>query len=195
DQYGDKVAKLPKDQPGTDPSGDFALYVDGRRFCHRCLSQLPPEARAIYRNRVDGLAERWYRQGASRRDVGPLRRVIDQAFCSSWGDDALEFLGDLAFQDGRFGEALSMYGRLVADRQGDPFLLVHPDPSVDLARVAAKKWLCRAALENPPTRQDLAEFARLYPDAAGALAGRKGNYATILAESLASDHLDRKSVV
>src|SRR5205085_618416 len=56
DQYGDKVAKLPKDEPGTDQSGDFGLYVDGRRFCHRCLAQLPPEARAIYRNRVDGLA-------------------------------------------------------------------------------------------------------------------------------------------
>ena len=37
-----------------------------------------------------------------------LRRVVDQAFCSSWGDDALELLGDLAFQDGRFGEALAM---------------------------------------------------------------------------------------
>src|SRR5205085_7932162 len=116
DQYGDKVAKLPKDEPGADSSGDFTLYVNGRGFCHRCLAELPPEARAIYRNRVDSEAERWYRQGASRRDLGLLRRVVDQAFCSSWGDEALELLGDLAFQDGRFGEALSMYGRLVADR-------------------------------------------------------------------------------
>ena len=67
----------------------------------------------IYRNRIDGLAERWFRQGASQRDLGLLRRVVDQAFCSSWGDDALELLGDLAFQDGRFGEALAMYRRLV----------------------------------------------------------------------------------
>ena len=189
DQYGDKVAKLPKDEPGTEPSGDFALYVDGRQFCHRCLAQLPAEARAVYRSRADGLAESWYRQGWARRDAGLLRRVIDRAFCSSWGDDALELLGDLAFQDGRFGEALAMYGRLVADRPDDASVLVHPDPSVDLAKVAAKKLLCRAAWENPPTRRELDDFDRRYPGAAGSLAGRKGSYATILAESLAADHL------
>ena len=128
------------------------------------LAQLPPEAREIYRNRLDGVAERWFRQGASQRDVGSLRRVVDLAFCSSWGDDALELLGDLAFQDGRFGEAQAMYGRLVADRPDDPYVLVHPDPSVDLARVAAKKLLCRAAEgENPPSRADLDAFAGAIP--------------------------------
>src|SRR5262245_60087928 len=60
DRYGDKVAKLPKDEPGAEPSGEFALYVDGRQFCHRCLAQLPPEAGAVYRNRGDGLAEARY---------------------------------------------------------------------------------------------------------------------------------------
>ncbi len=154
------------------------------------LAQLPPEAREIYRNRVDGVAERWFREGAKRRDLGLLRRVVDQAFCSSWGDDALELLGDLAFQDGRFGEALAMYSQLVADRPDDPFGLVHPDPSVDLARVAAKKFLCRAAAgEYPPSPAELAEFDQRYPGAAGSLAGRKGGYAKILADALASDHL------
>jgi len=190
EQFGDKVAKVPKDEPGTDAAGDFVLYVDGRRFCHRCLAQLPPEAREIYRNRVDGVAELWFRRGASQRDVGSLRRVVDLAFCSSWGDDALELLGDLAFQDGRFGEALAMYSRLVADHADDPHVLVHPDPSVDLARVAAKKLLCRAAdQENTPGPAELDEFARRYPAAAGSLAGRQGTYAQVLAESLTADHL------
>ena len=53
DRYGDKVAKLPKNGPGGDPSGEFTLYVDDRGFCHRSLAQLPPEARAIYRHRVE----------------------------------------------------------------------------------------------------------------------------------------------
>ena len=116
--------------------------------------------------------------------------MVDQAFCSSWGDDALELLGDLAFQDGRFGEALAAYGRIVADRPDDPFMLVHPDPSVDLARVAAKKLLCRAAAgENPPGPADLNEFATRYPGATGKLAGRTGAYSEILAEALESDQL------
>ena len=190
DQYGDKVVKRPKDETGSDSSGDFPLYVNARRFCHRCLAQLPPEAREIYRGRADGLAERWFHEGARRRDMSLLRRVIDQAFCSSWGDDALELAGDLAFQDGRFDEALALYGQLVADRPGDPNLLIYPDPSVDLAWVAAKKWLCRAAGENPPTKADLEEFARRYPGSAGTLAGKKGAYATILAQALVSDHLE-----
>jgi len=189
DQYGDKVVKRPKEEPGADASGDFPLYVNAQRFCHRCLAQLPPEARELYRNRADGLAERWFHEGARRRDTSLLRRVFEQAFCSSWGDDALELAGDLAFQDGRFEEALALYSQLVADRPGDPELLIHPDPSVDLAGVAAKKWLCRAAGENPPTKADLNAFARLYPGAAGTLAGKKGAYATILAQALASDHL------
>jgi outer membrane protein assembly factor BamB/tetratricopeptide (TPR) repeat protein len=190
DQFGDKVARLPRNEPGADASGEFVLYVDDRRFCHRSLAKLPPEARAIYRNRVDGVAERWFRQGQSQRDVRSLRRVVDLAFCSSWGDDALELLGDLAFQDGRFGEALAMYARIVADHPDDPYALVHPDPSVDLARVAAKKLLCRAAAgENPPAPAEVDEFARRYPGAAGDLAGRNGPYAQILAESLAGDHL------
>ena len=78
-------------------------------------------------------------EGRTNRDTELLRRVVDLAFCSSWGDDALELLGDLAFQDGRFGEALAMYRKLVPDRPDDTFSLVHPDPSVDLAKVAAKK--------------------------------------------------------
>ena len=190
EQFGEKVAKLPKDEPGTDPSGEFILYVDDRAFCHRCLAHMPPEAREIYRNRVDGVAERWFRQGASQRDTELLRRVVNEAFCSSWGDDALELLGDMAFQEGRFAEALWMYRRLVPDRAESTFVLVHPDPSVDLARVAAKKILCRAADgENLPGPADLDAFARLYPRATGALAGRTGSYAKIVAEALGSDHL------
>ena len=132
EQFGNRVAALPADEPGIDNSGEFVLYVDDRWYCHRAIAKLPPEARAIYRKRVDGVAERWFRQGQSQRDLTSLRRVVDQAFCSSWGDDALELLGDLAFQDGRFGEAPAAYGRIVADHPDDPFTLVHPDPSVDL---------------------------------------------------------------
>ena len=99
-------------------------------------------------------------------------------------------LGDLAFQEGRFGEAVAMYSRLVADRPDDAHILIHPDPSVNLAAIAAKKWLCLAADENPPTLADLEEYARRFPGATGELAGRKGSYSEILARALASDHLE-----
>ena len=189
-QFGDKVARLPKDDPAGDPSGESVLFVDLRQFCQRRLAALPPAGRAIYRSRVDVRAEQWYRQGAAERDRGLLRRVVEQAFCSAWGDDALDLLGDLAFEDGRYDEALSMYRQLAPDRPGDRSGLIHPDPSIDLARVAAKKLLCRAAEdEDPPDRAALEAFAAAYPNAAGALAGRSGPYAETLAEALRLDHL------
>jgi cellulose synthase operon protein C len=189
-QYGDKVARLPKDDPAGEAGGESILYVDVRQFCQRRLAELPAEARELYRSRVDAQAQRWFRQGAEGRDRSLLRRVVDQAFCSSYGDDAIDLLGDLAFQDGRFEESLATYRHLVPDRAGASAGLVHPDPSVDLARVAAKKLLCRAALgENPPTAADLDAFAKAYPGSAGALAGREGPYVTTVAAALRLDHL------
>src|SRR5262249_21225240 len=84
-EFGDKVAKLPKDDPAGDPWGDSVLFVDVRQFCQRQIAGLPAEARQLYRGRVDVQAERWYRRGGADRDRGLLRRVVDQAFCSSWG--------------------------------------------------------------------------------------------------------------
>ena len=189
-QFGEKVAKLPREDGGADgdATNDSVLYVDLRQFCQRQLAALPPEARELYRSRVDVQAERWYRQGEAGRDRALLRRVVEQAFCSSWGDDAIELLGDLAFQDGRFEEALAAYRHLVADKSDPGANLVHPDPSVDLARVAAKKLICRAALgENPSTSADLDAFAVSYPEASGALAGRDGPYLATLKALLKTD--------
>jgi len=189
-QFGDKVARLPKDDPSGDKTGDSVLYVDLRQFCQSRLAALPPEARVIYRNRVDAQAEHWYRQGAKEGDRGALRRVVEMAFCSSWGDDALELLGDLAFQDGKFAEAIAAYRQLVPDHPAAPPGLIYPDPSVDLARVAAKKLLSRAALgDDPPSPGDFEAFAAAYPKAGGALAGRKGPYLNILTEALRLDGL------
>ncbi|APW63978.1 PQQ-binding-like beta-propeller repeat protein [Paludisphaera borealis] len=191
EQYGDKVARLPRDPADGGEGGDeFVLYVDLRGYCQRTLAGLPDEARAVYRKRMDAQAERWFREGEAGRDAGPLRRVVEQAFCTSWGDDALELLGDLSFQDGRFGEALAMYRRLVADDPENPLNLVHPDPSVDLARVAAKKLLCRAAAgESLTPAVEIEAFAKRFPGASGPLAGRKGLLATSLAAALETDHL------
>ncbi len=83
-----------------------------------------------------------------------------------------------------------MYRRLVPDRPDETFGLVYPDPSVDLARIAAKKLLCRAAAgEKLAVRQELDEFSKRFPGATGALTGRKGPYAKILEQSLQADRL------
>ena len=98
-------------------------------------------------------------------------------------------LGDLAFQEGRFEEALSAYRQLVPDPD-DSSWLVHPDPSIDLAKVGAKKLICRTAIgENPPTAADVAAFRKAYPDAKGTLAGRTSAYVDAVMAAIRDDHL------
>src|SRR4051812_29585935 len=64
-------------------------FVNLRTYCNIQLSHLPQEGLAAYRRRADVMAEQWYREGIAQRDELLLRRVVDEAYCSSWGDDAL----------------------------------------------------------------------------------------------------------
>lgn len=176
-------------EDGGDREG-FGLYVNVSEYAQRELAQLPPEALKTYRARVDGEARHYFEEGRDRLDEDALRRVVDTFFCSSSGDDATELLADLAFQDGRFEEARALYGRLVAIGDDAAGALVYPDPDVDVARVAAKALLTRAALDEPPSDALIAEFAQRYPDADGALAGREGRYREIVAEALREDGLE-----
>ena len=187
---GESNAKIPKDDPMAEPGGLSELVVDARQHAQTRIASLPPDALALYRSRVDVQAERLFVQGAADHDRALLRRVVDGLFASSWGDDAIEALGDLAFQDGQFAEALGLYRRLVPDRGGISSGMAYPDPGVDLARVAAKKLLCRAALgTDPPAPDDLTAYANDYPDAKGSIAGREGTLSKSLADAIRGDHL------
>ncbi len=80
-------------------------YVNVTDFCHVQIASLPTEALALYRQRVDALAETWYQEGLATRNVSRLADVVDQMFCSSWGDDALWTLGEIALEQGHHGAA------------------------------------------------------------------------------------------
>jgi outer membrane protein assembly factor BamB len=54
---------------------------------------------------VDASAEQYYHDGLANRDEGLLRRVVDESFCSSWGDDALMALGDVALERGDYASS------------------------------------------------------------------------------------------
>ena len=145
DQFGDKVVMLPKDRAGGGCVQRFCL-VRGRPPILPCRDRPVATRGTRDLSQPDRrLAERLVSQGASQRDLALAPPGRRPGILQLVGRRRARVLGDLAFQDGRFGEALAMYRRLVADRAGDSGLLVHPDPSVDLARVAAKKLLCRAA--------------------------------------------------
>jgi outer membrane protein assembly factor BamB len=177
DTAGDEMVSL---------AAEHCLQV--RWLCHRDLSALPAEALRLYRDRIEGQARKWLDQALATRDERLLRRVADEAFCSPAGAVALDVLGDLAFERGRFDEAEAWWRLLVAPATGPerarPLSLVYPaDPPVDVALVRAKQLLARLLQGRREILTDeLPAFARLHGKAGGQLAGQKGNYTEILAD-------------
>ncbi|MFN9374853.1 MAG: PQQ-binding-like beta-propeller repeat protein [Planctomycetaceae bacterium] len=131
------------------------------------LSGLPGEALERHRRRVDPLARRWW-ESATEVD---LRRIVDRAFHSSFGDDALLKLGDLAWERGDPSEARAYWERLVppfvgATRPpGVPPVAYYPDPQLVGAAVRARLVLSSAALgDRDRALRELATLRREFPE-------------------------------
>ena len=77
------------------------------------ISCLPPEASALYRQRVDPLATRWYEEGIAQRNTNRLAEVVDKMFCCSSGDKALWALGEIELERGNCGAARRYWEQLI----------------------------------------------------------------------------------
>jgi outer membrane protein assembly factor BamB len=177
-------------------------FIPLREWCQLRLAALPPEALKLYRARVDPVAQKWYEQGIAARDRRLLQNVVDQAFASSFGDDALMALGEMSFESGDFAAARWQWQRIVpvtpptkpdaaaqpAHRSDLPLngWPSYPDTNLDLATVRARLVLA-SILEGAADRAkaELAAFAKLHPDAQGTLGGRHGRYVALLESFLA----------
>jgi len=149
---------------------DEHRYVSLRTFCHIQIARLPAEGLAAYRRRVDPLAQQWFRQGVSEHNEKLLCRVVDELFCSSWGDDALLTLGELALERADYASARRWWEQLsplLRDPTGKPMWLALSD--IDLAAhwpEIDRRWHERPThpdwLAYPDTQLDQAEvLARL----------------------------------
>jgi len=102
ENYGNKVIAM------TD-----SRYVNVWDYCHLQISALPPPALALYRQRVDPLARKLYEEGVANHDAGRLASVLNQFFCSTWGDDALWALGEMSLEQGDYGAARGYWDKLI----------------------------------------------------------------------------------
>lgn len=142
------------------------------------LSALPKEALERHRRRVDPLARRWWESGTEV----DLRRIVERAFHSSFGDDALLRLGDLAWERGDVSEARSHWERLLLPYHSPPAgreippVAFYPDPEVSEAEIRARLILCSLALgEDDRARREIVAFRKRFPDDEGTLLGVKGS--------------------
>ncbi len=105
DEAIDIFRELAANSAGGVVALDDRRYVSLRAYCRLQLARLPAEGLAAYRRRVNAQAERWYRGGLANRDEQLLGRVVNELFCSSWGDDALFALGELSLERGDYAGA------------------------------------------------------------------------------------------
>jgi len=164
-------------------------YVGLRDWVHLRLASLPSEALKLYRGRVDPLAQEWYESGMASGERRMLERVVRQAFASSWGDDAMMALGEMALESGDYAAARWYWQRIVPAElpsNAKPIWPGYPDTQLDLAAVRARLVLV-SILEGSTARaaDDLAQFVRLHPDARGRLGGQEANYVEALRSLLA----------
>ena len=181
---------------GNLPEG-FAAYVPLREYCQRRLAALhraAPEALSAYRKLVDPLAETWYRDAIAERNETLLQRIVEQAFASRWGDDALLKLGELALARGDYVAARGAWQRIApfndiathVTTSGDVLPATYPDTDLSLADVHARLVLT-SILEGTVERasKELEQFRSNHATATGTMAGRDGMYVDLLDALLA----------
>jgi outer membrane protein assembly factor BamB/tetratricopeptide (TPR) repeat protein len=177
DQGGDKLVPVSADHD-----------VQARLLCQLRLAALPPAVLSRYRDRVDASAAKLLAEGRSKRDARLLRRVVDESFPSRSTDQALDLLGDLAFERGDFDLAIHWWRLIVrpasdqGPARGAPSLeLLFPDPHVDVARIRAKQLLAELYRGNRAGIVDeLRAYRKLHGAATGDFAGRVGKFADTL---------------
>ncbi len=169
-------------------------YVSLGQWCQLQLAVLPPEALKLYRARVDPVAHRWYDDAIARRNPRLLEDIVQEAFASSYGDDALLALGDIALESGDYASARWYWERILPHAPPTGVRNTwpgYPDTSLDLAAVRARIVLA-SILEGATerAREELVEFARLHPNAVGRLGNREGKFVdslrALLAEAVTS---------
>jgi outer membrane protein assembly factor BamB/tetratricopeptide (TPR) repeat protein len=161
-------------------------WVQVRWLCHARLATLPP-ALKLFRERVAAQARKDAEAGLANRDARLLRHVVEDDFGSPFAETALDTLGDLAFEQGRFAEAehwwrlLSQPASFDEAKAKDSLALVFTDPKGDLAQYRAKQILARLFLGDfSAAAAELKAFRAHHGMAEGQLAGRQGIYADIL---------------
>lgn len=94
------------------------------------LASLPEAAQRIYRAVNDGAAQALMVEAQSSQNEAPMEKVAQTYFTTSWGDDALLWLGEMAYDRGADRQAQSRWSKIEK----------HPDASVSktalLARIA-----------------------------------------------------------
>ena len=153
------------------------MIVPAGRRIWNSIARLPAEGREAFRVFYDAQARNlWKQVGQPGRkpadDEQTAVRIYEEFFLTTVGDDAANYLGDAAFEQGRFQEA-DRYWKAVLDH--------HPSTDLGELRVQVKRAL--ALLQSGQIRQFdalLNSVAQSYPGVTVTLGGEAVDAATFL---------------
>ncbi|MCZ7648160.1 MAG: PQQ-binding-like beta-propeller repeat protein [Planctomycetota bacterium] len=125
----------------TDPKGvnrdedpwGLGVYRSTAERVNEDLAGLPPAGRAVYRAVSDPAAQSLLVEAESRLDERQMERVAQTYFTTSHGDNALQWLGELAYDRGAHRQALIRLAQIEK----------HPEADVSKASVLARIFLAQ----------------------------------------------------
>ncbi len=185
DEMGDDLYRVAPDR-----------FVPVRTFLQGRIASLPAPALESYRSLVDQQAGDWFAKGVADADRRPLEMVVRTAFCSSWGDDALIALGDMAASRGWYASARHCWRRVhvgvdaVIDAKDAPGrlsrcapYLLFPDTVRQPAALQARLILADVMADDWASATNRFRlFRQRYSRVDGTIAGRRGPLVEILGQ-------------
>ncbi len=132
---GDRLIEAPVDAQWQ--ALGFAAYVPLSEYGQMQLASWharAPQALAIYRQQVEGIAARAYEEAVAERSERKLQRIADELFLSSVGDQALLRLGEMALERGNYTLARRYWESI------HPQLRVFPSAARVLQCAAGCSW-------------------------------------------------------
>lgn len=160
-------------------------YLNAVDYARMLVTQFPPDGLAVYREQIDGWAQQQFGEATRIHSDASLRLLLQDAFASSWGDDALWLLGEWQWEAGHVSAARQTWSRLLplADNADQLDTLTYPDPAIPPADVVCRLIMCSVVeLDFDRAARELEQFDAEFPQAEGTLAGRTGKLAKILSE-------------
>ncbi len=183
----DIAARLLQEKSPTVVAVGEHRFVSTREYVHQQLAKLPVDVLTDYRALVDAPAEAWTRQGIAERDSKRLQQVVDESFCSRWGDDALFALGELALEQGEHQTARRHWSRIHPELQfsDEQPVLTYPDSDFTLAEVKARLALVSLYEGNlKRAKKEIQALSANHGKAIGQLGGQQVVFAEALAQML-----------
>jgi len=138
-------------QPLVPSRADRSVHVPVQEAAALELARLPGPALELYRQANDGPARQLFERALAAKDTALLAAVARRYLASSWADDALAALGAIAFERADHLSALAAWKQLIE---------ACPEPSVPLASVRLRMWLCHKVLGRTRAAEAVARELR-----------------------------------